>query len=240
MRISTPIFHPVPHAPVRDFPSLPVLLNDALDFDLPPSLRLPPQQLEFIDPEQEANDTFVRGQHSQPVTPRLFDNSFSADAGGQKMPHSALVSAAATGPKADSNAASRGKKGKEKSFTPMALYRQKIAPLLRQRERHKETDKARYPQEVKKLFRQAAQENPDMPTKHLAESLGLPPAVTYYWLGYRNPRRSAKKTAPTAKPSLTRGDGVRPVYCAFVRTENRKSARLLARLASAPKPPDLN
>lgn len=89
MRIFTPFFHSASHALVQDFPSSPVLLNDAQDFDLPPALRLSPQQLEFIDPDPEPSDAFVR--RHQPDTPRRPENPFSSHDRRQRNPHATLA-----------------------------------------------------------------------------------------------------------------------------------------------------
>lgn len=89
MRISTPSFclhrQPCP-LPSQVLPSSPIILNDGQDFDLPPALRLSPQQLEFIDLDEETNDTFGRQQHQPPETPKGWDNLFLPKPGAIKYP----------------------------------------------------------------------------------------------------------------------------------------------------------
>ncbi|WP_303673198.1 hypothetical protein [Vampirovibrio chlorellavorus] len=191
MRVFAPSFHLQPQTRAlhgQDMQSPPIILNDTQDFDLPPILRLSPQQLEFIDLDQEASDTFVRHPHQQPETPRQQDNPFSAQTRRYKMPNTDLEPA-----EHKTKKIRKSSKERANSLPQLEAYRREIAPLLAQYQSYKISKNDRYPQSVKQLFHRAAQENPTTPTKHLADALGLPPAITYYWRGYRN-TRPAKKT----------------------------------------------
>lgn len=195
MRVSAPLFQPTSQSSfwqLNDLQSRPVLLNEREDFDLPPALRLSPQQLEFIDLDQDAGDTFVRPRQ-QPETPRQQDNPFSLRAQHYKMPNTDVKPA-----QGKRTIFRKGRKNRANPMPQLEGYRREIAPLLAQHQIYKGSKTNRYPQRVKQLFRQAVRENPDVQTKSLADALGLPPAIAYYWRTYRNARQ-AKKAKKGAK-----------------------------------------
>lgn len=150
------------------------------DFGLPPGLQLVPQRIEFIDPDADAPDFGEKDQFAkrhQPETPQAdkANNPFSA--------------------KAKLTAKLKTSKG-SKAFTQQPVdyaqslerIKKEIEPLLAD---HKK--RSPYPKKVIQLTRKAARNHPEMNTKRLAETLGIPYAIVYYWLGYNSYSRHKKE-----------------------------------------------
>ncbi len=150
------------------------------DFGLPPALQLVPQSIEFIDPDIDtsdsgANDQFIKCHPPETPQVKKANNPFSATA----APFPKLKTLRL--PKASSQQSLD-------DYPSLEKIKKEIEPLLRD---HKK--RGPYPKKVIQLARQAARENPDLKTKKLAEILGIPNAILYYWLGYRSPKRPGKK-----------------------------------------------